>query len=154
MDVLKIYNKLTKYPFGDKIFNLAICKNAPYFSTISPEVLVFKEGHCEFTMKKRRSVENHLKTVHAIAMCNLAEVCGGMLMEAIVDDKTQRWIPKGMKVRYLKKARTDLRGVVKYPKEDIVMGSNFLRVDVFDSNNEIVFDAEIEMHVSEKKKKE
>lgn len=152
MDVLKIYNNLKKYPLGDKIFAKAICVSAPYFGTISPQVVHFSEGHCEFKMKKKRSVENHLKTVHAIAMCNLAEVCGGMLMETIIPDD-KRWIPKGMTVRYLKKAETDVRGVCKYPKDNLVLGDNVLKVDVYDLNNVIVFDAEINMYVSEKGKK-
>lgn len=152
MNVLKIYNKLKNYPLGDRLFSRAVCMKAPYFSTISPLVDVFEEGHCEFTMKNKKSVHNHLGTVHAIAMCNLAEICGGMCMETIIG-KDQRWIPKGMTVRYLKKAATDLRGVVKYPKKDIVLGSNFLHIDVLDLNGETVFDAKIEMHVSLKPQK-
>ena len=152
MDVLKIYQKLRKYPLGGRLFDKAICFNAPYFSSISPEVVHFSEGHCEFKMKKKRSVQNHLGTVHAIAMCNLAEICGGMCMETIIN-KDQRWIPKGMKVRYLKKANTDLKGIVKFPKDKIKLGSNLLKIDVIDTSGEIVFDAEIEMHVSQKNPK-
>jgi len=52
-------------------------------------------------------VLNHIGTVHAIAMCNMAELAGGTMTEVTVP-ATHRWIPKGMTVEYLKKAETDL----------------------------------------------
>ena len=149
MDVLEIYRKMKKLPFGDQIFTKAICYNAPYFSSIHPSLVHFSEGDVEFKIKNRRSVQNHLGTVHAIAMCNLAEICGGMCMETIIDPK-RRWIPKGMKVRYLAKAGSDLVGSTQFLKSDLLNGSNILKVDVKDTSGIIVFDAEIEMYVSDK----
>lgn len=140
---------MKKLPFGDQLFTKAICYNAPYFSTIHPSLVHFSEGHVEFKIKNRKSVQNHLGTVHAIAMCNLAEICGGMCMETIIDPK-RRWIPKGMKVRYLAKAGSDLVGSVQFLKSELINGSNFLKVDVTDISGTIVFDAEIEMYVSDK----
>lgn len=58
-------------------------------------------------MSKRRSVTNHIGTVHAIAMCNMAELAGGGLAEVTVP-ASHRWIPQGMTVDYLKKATADL----------------------------------------------
>ncbi|SLH30379.1 phenylacetic acid degradation-like protein [Mycobacteroides abscessus subsp. abscessus] len=60
-------------------------------------------------------VHNHLKTFHAIAACNLAEVAMGMLCEATVP-ATHRWIPKAMNVRYLAKAGSRLRAVALLPE--------------------------------------
>jgi hypothetical protein len=54
-------------------------------------------------MKQRWSVQNHIKTVHAIAVCNLVEMNMGLVAEATIPDNL-RWIPKGMDVQYLKKA--------------------------------------------------
>lgn len=150
MDILKIYNNLIKYPLGKTIFTKTICFKAPYFSTISPELIHFSEGHCEFKVKNKKSIRNHLNTVHAIAMCNLAELCAGMCMETIIDDSAKRWIPKGMTVRYLKKASTDLVGIAKYDKLSLKLGSNIIKVDVLDTSSQIVFDANIDMHVSVK----
>ncbi|MGD9388663.1 MAG: DUF4442 domain-containing protein, partial [Gammaproteobacteria bacterium] len=49
-------------------------------------------------------IQNHIGTVHAIALCNLAELCAGLVTDASIPDD-MRWIPKGMEVRYLAKAR-------------------------------------------------
>lgn len=61
-----------------------------------------KPGYCAVSIKKHRAVLNHLGTVHAIAMCNMAELAGGTMTDATVP-KTHRWIPKGMQVEYVKK---------------------------------------------------
>ena len=50
---------------------------------------------------------NHLGTVHAIAQCNLAEFTMGAVAEATVPN-THRWIPRGMTIDYLAKAKGTL----------------------------------------------
>jgi acyl-coenzyme A thioesterase PaaI-like protein len=61
-------------------------------------------------MPNTREVHNHLGTVHAIAMCNLAEIAAGIMTDVSIPE-TCRWIPVGMRVRYLAKAKTSLRGI-------------------------------------------
>ena len=107
---MKIYNKLNKYPFGKKLFSFIVCRNAPYFGTIKPFFEELEPGKCIISMKKRKSVTNHLKTVHAIAMCNLVELAGGVCTDVSLPYGI-RWIPKGMTVEYLSMAKTDLKGV-------------------------------------------
>ncbi len=48
-------------------------------------------------------IQNHIKTVHAIAACNLVEMCMGLVAEATIPDHL-RWLPMGMDVNYVKKA--------------------------------------------------
>ena len=43
-------------------------------------------------------------------MCNMAELAGGMATEVTIPADA-RWIPVGMTVEYLRKARGDLRAV-------------------------------------------
>jgi acyl-coenzyme A thioesterase PaaI-like protein len=95
---------------GNELFSQKICKIAPYFSTIDPQFVDLKPGYCEVIMPNTRKVHNHLGTVHAIAMCNLAEIAAGIMTDVSILD-TYRWIPVGMKVRYLAKAKTSLRGI-------------------------------------------
>jgi acyl-coenzyme A thioesterase PaaI-like protein len=61
------------------------------------------------TMRAVPWTRNHLGTVHAIAQCNLAEFAMGAVAEATVPSATHRWIPRGMSVEYLAKARGTLR---------------------------------------------
>ncbi len=55
------------------------------------------------SMKQRWCAQNHIKTVHAIAVCNLVEMSMGLVTEATIPDHL-RWIPMGMYVSYKKKA--------------------------------------------------
>jgi hypothetical protein len=52
-------------------------------------------------------VHNHLRTVHAIALCNgLAAAMGAPAEATIAPGK--RWIPKGLEVAYTAKADADI----------------------------------------------
>ncbi|KZZ81781.1 DUF4442 domain-containing protein [Oleiphilus sp. HI0133] len=101
---------------GPEGFSAGVAQLAPYFSTIDPLVTQLRPGYCEAVLKNQKKVHNHLGCIHAIAMCNAAELVGGIATEVSTPDGT-RWIPEGMKVEYLVKAKTDL--VVKCEAEDI-----------------------------------
>jgi acyl-coenzyme A thioesterase PaaI-like protein len=88
-----------------------------------------RPGYCEVRAPKRRSVHNHLGTFHAIAMCNMCEIAMGMLAEATVPD-THRWIPKGMTVEYVKKARSDLRAFAELDPVPAFSGRDARDLDV------------------------
>ncbi len=74
ISVLAAYNKLQGLPMGKYIFSKAVCMKAPYFNTIRPRFAELRSGYGRITMKNRRAVQNHLNSVHAIAMCNLCEL--------------------------------------------------------------------------------
>jgi hypothetical protein len=46
--------------------------------TIRPHILVMKPGISTIRMNQRYGVQNHIGTVHAIAVCNLVELTMGM----------------------------------------------------------------------------
>jgi acyl-coenzyme A thioesterase PaaI-like protein len=147
---LELYRKITRLPLGHWIFSRSVCFVAPYFSTIHPRFVELRPGYAEVLMKKRRKVQNHFSTVHAIAMCNLCELAGGTMTEVSVPD-TMRWIPKGMTVEYLQKARTDLRGIAEGADIDWeTPGEKQVPVSVRDTNGTEVMRAVITMLVSKK----
>lgn len=92
---------------GDALFSLGMVARVPYFGTVLPLVEEMRPGYCRVSSPNWFGVHNHLGTFHAIAACNLAEAAMGMLMEATTPT-THRWIPKGMNVAYLAKAKTRL----------------------------------------------
>jgi len=151
--VLALQQKLLKYPMGRSIFSYAIARMAPYFTTIKPRIESLKTNHIKVSMKKRRSVENHLKTVHAIAMCNLCEFAAGICMEASIP-KHRRWIPMGMEVGYLKKAKTNLTATCDLSHVDWENCNEvFCQVSVRNEENVEVVAAKIQMKVSDRKAK-
>ena len=101
--VLQLYHRISKVPFGHWLFSRVVCFKAPYFGSIGPLMTLLEPNRAEAAIAHRRSVTNHLGTVHAIALCNLAEFVGGLMTDASIPS-TMRWIPKGMTVQYLKKA--------------------------------------------------
>jgi len=144
---LKTYQRLSGLPFGRQIFTFIVCRVAPYFSSIKPQIRELKPGYAEVTIKKRRKVTNHINTVHAIAMCNMAELAGGMMTDVSVPVKS-RWLPVGMTVEYLKKATTDLTAVAT--GEDVewdTEGDKKVPVEITDTAGNLVFRAEITMNV-------
>src|SRR3954471_1146524 len=112
-NVADLYKKSTAIPLvGDRLFSLAFAQKAPYFWSIRPRFTVIEPNHAELVIPKRRAVQNHLGTVHAIALCNGLEAAMGALAEASIPDH-KRWIPKGMEVAYTAKADSDVRCVAE-----------------------------------------
>jgi len=152
--LLRTYQKFTKYPLGHWMFTKAVCFKAPYFGSISPTFTLLENGRCEAIIKDRRAVHNHIGTVHAIALCNLAEFVGGLATDAAMT-RSLRWIPKGMTVQYLKKAKGTMRAVATPMIPIVSAGAGYdlpINVDVVDSAGEKVFHAEIRMWMSPKPK--
>lgn len=107
---LERYQRMTRLPFGHWLFSRAVCLQAPYFGSIRPQVVELAAGRCVVEIPHRRGVQNHIGTVHAIALCNAAELAAGLCSEASLPT-SMRWIPKGMDVKYLAKARGRMRAV-------------------------------------------
>jgi len=150
--VLQLYNRITRKPFGHWLFSRLICFKAPYFGSIKPRMTVLEHNRAEATIAHRRSVTNHLGTVHAIALCNLAEFTGGLMTDVSIP-ASMRWIPKGMSVEYLKKAVGAQRGVAtpEFPPYESAEGYELpVNVVVTDPQNDVVFKARISMWVSPK----
>lgn len=149
---LSIWQSLSNKPAGKWLFSRVICWKAPYFGTIRPRFVELRPGYCEVRIRKRRAVQNHIGTVHAIAVCNMAELAAGTMTE-ITTPVTHRWIPKRMSVEYLGKAATDLKAVAvidPLPQFDAAMDLP-VSVEVTDTNDELVFRALITMWISPRK---
>ena len=151
--VLSMWGRMSGWPGGKGLFSRVICWKAPYFGSIRPRFQSLEPGRSIVTMNKRRAVTNHIGTVHAIAMCNLAEIAAGTMTEATVP-RSHRWIPKGMTVEYLRKAETDLTASARIEPIPEFNGSFALpvEVDLVDSRQETVFRAVIDMWISPRKR--
>lgn len=151
-DTLAMFRKLSRWPAGRWLFTRAVCWKAPYFTSIAPRVETLEPGRCVVRLKDRRRVRNHLGTVHAIAMCNAAELAGGLGTDASIP-ASMRWIPKGMTVRYLKKAKGTLTVSASVPAvADATTAQDLVtHVAARDASGDTVFEADIAMWVSPRK---
>lgn len=107
-----IYRRLQGRPFGTKAFGLGFMLKAPYFASVRPQVLEMAPHRGVVRIRKRRAVQNHIGTVHAIAVANGLEAAMGLLCEATTPTG-MRWIPKGIQLDYLAKATGDVECVAE-----------------------------------------
>ncbi|MFD0739290.1 hotdog fold domain-containing protein [Lysobacter koreensis] len=148
--VLSLYRRLSRWPAGQWLFARAVCWKAPYFASIAPRFVALEPGRCEVRLRDRRRVHNHIGTVHAIALCNLAELAAGVMTDASIP-ASMRWIPKGMTVEYLKKAAGTMHAVAtpEIPLVEAAAGYDLpVIVVVTDPAGDTVFRARIAMWVS------
>ncbi|CAD5110368.1 hotdog fold domain-containing protein [Zestomonas carbonaria] len=133
---------------GPEQFSALIGQVAPYFASIAPKFVELRPGYAEVTFPKRREVLNHIGTVHAIALCNAAELVAGTMTDVSIPTG-RRWIPRGMTVEYLAKASGDVRAVADGGEVDWnVVGDIKVPVRAY-VDDKPVFRAEITMYVSE-----
>jgi acyl-coenzyme A thioesterase PaaI-like protein len=137
---------------GRWLVSRLVCFRAPYFASIRPTIDVLEPGRCVVRIRDRRRVHNHIGTVHAIALCNMAELSAGLATDATIPD-AMRWIPKGMAVRYLKKAKGTMVATARVPAIAESTGGSEVHamVEVRDGADDVVFDADITMWISPRK---
>ena len=149
---LAAWRKLEAKPLGKALFSRFVCLKAPYFGTISPRFEELRPGYARVSMRKRRAVTNHIGTVHAIAMCNLAELAAGTMTEVSIPE-SMRWLPKGMTVEYLKKSTGGIHAVATLPEVAEGAGREVpATVEMKDDTGEVVCRATITMWVSPRKR--
>ena len=147
--ILRSYEKALRLPFGRQLFSAYAARKAPYFRTIKPLVTDLQPGLCTVALTKRKSVQNHIGTVHVIAVANGLEMAMGFLAEATIP-RHLRWIPKGMELAYPAKADTDLICEAVSDPAAWVPGDLPIRVTARRKDGTAVVDGVINLWISEK----
>ena len=150
--VLKLWNTTSAIPVvGKRAFSVAFSRKAPYFATIRPRFTVIEPNHVELVISKRRSVHNHIGTVHAIALCNGLEAAMGALAEVTIPSE-RRWIPKGMDIFYTAKATSDMTCIAETDPEQWTGEGPDLHVRVRGERTDgvVVIEGVIKLHVSDR----
>tara|TARA_Y100001001_G_scaffold164107_1_gene195138 strand:- start:1663 stop:2166 length:504 start_codon:yes stop_codon:yes gene_type:complete len=150
--LLNLYEKTLKLPAGRKLFSMVFSRKAPYFATITPVITELRPNFCEVKFKKRKGVENHIQTVHVIAICNALECAMGAMAESSIP-KHLRWIPKGMNVNYTAKASSNITATAEVKPEDWKPGDLPVTVKAMRDDGTVVVEGTINLWVSEKPKK-
>lgn len=152
-NVADLYKKSTAIPVvGERLFSMAFALKAPYFASIKPRFTVIEPNHAEVVIPKRRAVQNHIGTVHAIALCNGLEAAMGALAEASIPAH-KRWIPKGMEVSYTAKATSDITCIAETDPEQWTGDDPDLPVRVrgVRADGTVVIEGVIKLWVTEKR---
>jgi len=145
---LRRWRQLSGSGWGRWLFARAVCRKAPYFSTISPRFIELRPTLCRAGISRRRRVENHVGSIHALAMGNLAELVAGLVTEVTIPP-TMRWLPRGMTIEYLKRAQTGVTATARLDRNDWGSAENVgVPVTIVDSAGQEVVRAVITMYVS------
>ncbi len=132
------WRRISRWPFGKYIFSFLLGRYIPYTGSMSSTILELQPGFARITLRDRRKVRNHLSSVHAIALANLAEFTGNLALACGLPDDA-RFIPRALSMEYVKKARGRLTGISQTP----VVESNERReievhVEIRDAQEDVV----------------
>jgi len=108
--LLGLWSRLAPLPGGAWLFSKLFGFMVPYSGSVRPRIRVLGPGHAEVEIPDRRSNRQHLGSVHAIALMNLAEITSGLAMWAGLPS-TVRGIVTTLSMTYHKKARGTIRAV-------------------------------------------
>ena len=152
--ILDLWNTSSALPQGRRLFSLAFSQKAPYFASVRPMFVDLRPNYAELKIKKRRGVQNHIGTVHAIALCNGLEAAMGALAEVTIPED-KRWIPKGMDISYTAKADSDIRCIAETDPEQWESDNPDLHVRVkgVRKDGTVVIEGVIRLWVTEKPRK-
>lgn len=136
--IREAWDRLGRVPGGKRIFSRFVGMAAPYTGTIGAEVVALSEGHAKVELRDRRAVRNHLRSVHAVALVNLAELTGNVALAYSLPDDA-RFIVAGLEIEYVKKARGTITGVCDCPVPTSNERHEYpVLVEMFDASNEVV----------------
>ena len=108
------WTRFRDLPGGPWLFSRIFGFVIPYSGSVSPRIRVLQPGRAVIAMGDRRRVRNHLTSIHAIALTNLAEMTTGLALGYGLPDG-MRTILVRVQCEFLKKARGTITATCDAP---------------------------------------
>jgi acyl-coenzyme A thioesterase PaaI-like protein len=136
--LLGLWRRLAPLPGGPWLFSRIFGFIVPYSGSVSPRIRVLEPGHAEVEIPDRRSNRQHLGSVHAIALMNLAEMASGLAIMAGLPPAV-RGIVTALSMTYHQKARGTIRAVTHVTVPDVREDCDFdVTAECFDPAGNLV----------------
>ena len=145
--LLQRWRLLTGIPGGRWLFSRLLARRVPYSGSIGARIIVLEPGYARIELPDRRRLRNHLDSIHAVALANLAELVSGLAMMAALPTGL-RAIVTTLHIDYLKKARGTLvaESRCRLPDRQAELGEAIdhkVTAVIVDGDHDIVATAEI-----------
>lgn len=112
--IRKQWDLLAPLPGGKAVFSKLVGRAARYTGTIGARVEELRPGFARVSIEDRPGLRNHLQSVHAVALVNLAELAGNIALAYSLPDDA-RFIVAGLSIEYKKKARGRITATSECP---------------------------------------
>lgn len=98
------WQRLSALPGGARVFERLLGAAIPYTGSLGAHIEALEPGYARVRLDERRAIRNHLRSIHAIALCNLAELTGNLALAYSLPEDS-RFIVTKLSTEYKKKAR-------------------------------------------------
>ncbi len=122
--LLGLWRRLRPLPGGEWLFAKLFAYTVPYSGSVKPRIKILDPGHAEVEIPDIRANRQHLGSVHAIALMNVAEMASGLAMMAGLPGNV-RGIVTTLSMTYHKKARGTIRAVSRVTVPTVTTDQDF-----------------------------
>ena len=148
--IRNMWDRLSPMPGGKWLFSTFFGRMVPYSGSVKPLILELAPGKARVAMQDRRAIRNHLNSIHAIALMNIAEMATGLAF-AYGMPANARSIITGLSIEYLKKARGPLVSECDFALPDFSeRGEHLVEVLIKDKEGDVVAKAQAKWLVGPK----